>query len=390
MRPIVAASALLVLLVTPRVGAGQQPAMSEVEPIRCWWQSSAGAVTIGEAFEVSLTCAVLETESVQVVPDESRLVVAAVQLAPFEIIGGDHPPDSRTGSQRFLQYHYSLRSLDRDMIGHDVKIPQLNISYRVHSRVGADAALEGRDLTYILPAIPLRVLSLVPLEAPDIRDGGDASLGSVDALRYRARLFEILAAALALLAAIVGVLALMPLARSARPMAADDTSLMPDRLVLQRAAAELTDVQSAAAHDGWTDALAMRALSALRLVAAPAIGHAVSQKVASAGASVPDGRLLVERGWPKALRVCVSSSVTADDVDRALAALPQINTDTTLTPSATVTSRQQLVELRDGLRMLTAAVYPQSPVRDQRLLADAVKHGRAMATDKHRQTQINR
>jgi hypothetical protein len=370
MKAMFAITAFAIFLGASGTLAAQQPALSEVDPIRCWWQSSAGAITIGEAFTISLTCAVLETESVQVVPDESRLGVAAVQLAPFEIIGGDHPPDSRAGSRRFLQYHYSLRTLDRDMIGHDVKISPLNLSYRVHSRVGADAALEGRDLTYILPAIPLRVLSLVPAEAPDIRDGGDANLGAVDALRFRAGLFEILAGAFALLAVIVAVLAVMPLARGATQVAADDHSRMPDRLVLNRAAAELLEVQSVTAHDGWSDALAVRALAALRLVAAAAIGHVVSQKVVPAGGPLPEGRLLVQRGWPNALQVAVSSSVTADDVDRALAVLPA---------SATETARQERVELREGLRLFTAAVYAQTPVRDMVLLDGGIKHGLAMA-----------
>jgi hypothetical protein len=68
-----------------------------VEPIRCWRQASSGAVTIGEPFRVVLTCAVFESADVQVVPDESRLNVASIQMAPFEIIGGAHPPDVGRG-----------------------------------------------------------------------------------------------------------------------------------------------------------------------------------------------------------------------------------------------------------------------------------------------------
>ena len=47
------------------------------EPIRCWRQSSAGAVTIGETFTIVLTCAVYESDNAQVIPDESRLGVAS-------------------------------------------------------------------------------------------------------------------------------------------------------------------------------------------------------------------------------------------------------------------------------------------------------------------------
>ena len=152
------------------------PANLGWEPIRCWRQSSAGAVTIGEAFTVVVTCAVYEADNAQVVPDESRLNVASIQMAPFEILGGSHPPDVRRGSRRFFQYDYQLRIIGPDAIGSDVNIPPLSISYRIHSRVGAAATLEGRDLSYLLPMLPIKVLSMVPNDAADIRDASEASL----------------------------------------------------------------------------------------------------------------------------------------------------------------------------------------------------------------------
>ena len=45
----------------------------EADPIRCWWRTSASSVRIGEPFSLVLTCAVLENDAVQVVPDEARL-----------------------------------------------------------------------------------------------------------------------------------------------------------------------------------------------------------------------------------------------------------------------------------------------------------------------------
>ena len=86
-------------------------------------------------------------------------------MAPFEILGGSHPPDVRRGSRRFFQYDYQLRIISRDAIGRDVNIPALPISYRIHSRVGAAATLEGRDLSYVMPMMPIKVLSLVPADA---------------------------------------------------------------------------------------------------------------------------------------------------------------------------------------------------------------------------------
>ena len=86
----------------------------EVDPIRCWWKTSTGGVRIGEAFDLSLTCAVLENEAVQVVPDQSHFDPAVASLAPFDVLGGHHPADLHAGQRRFFQYHYRLRIINPD------------------------------------------------------------------------------------------------------------------------------------------------------------------------------------------------------------------------------------------------------------------------------------
>jgi hypothetical protein len=277
----------------------QQPPQQGVEPIRCWRQSSTGAVTLGETFTVTLTCAVFETADTQVVPDESRLNVASIQMAPFEILGGSHPPDVRRGVRRFFQYDYQLRIISRDAIGQDVNVPAVTISYRVHSRVGAAAKLEGRDLSYLVPAMPIKVLSLVPADASDIRDSGEASFASVQALRTRSRTFRAIAYALGALAAAMVIVALVPLARRARRATDRERALVPDRVILDRAAASLEETQHRAARDGWNDETIASALSAARLITATAIGHRVSQKALPLNGASPDGRLVVEYGFPR-------------------------------------------------------------------------------------------
>jgi len=171
--------------------AWSQPAptveqMVEVDPIRCWWRTSVGAVRIGETFGLTLTCAVLENEAVQVVPDESRLAGAVISLAPFEIVDSAHPQDLRGGERRFFQYDYTLRIINPDAIGSDVPIPIVSIHYRVSSRIAANASVQGRDLTYILPPQSMRVLSLVTADAPDIRDSSDERFSMVEGLTLRA------------------------------------------------------------------------------------------------------------------------------------------------------------------------------------------------------------
>jgi hypothetical protein len=347
-----------------------------IDPIRCWWQSSAGAITIGETFNVVLTCAVIETPSMQVVPDESRLGVASIQMAPFEILGGSHPADAHREQRRFFQYHYQLRLISPDAIGRDVKVPALSIPYRVHSRVGAAAALEGRDLTYLMPALAIKVLSMVPAEAADIRDGSDASLGAVEALRFRASMFEILAIALGAIGVVVAVLALVPLARGSRAAGPAASNRLPDRAVAAGAAAELAAVQAVVSGDGWTDATVERALSAVRVIAALAIRHPISEKTLMAAEAAPDGRFAVAHGRIKGKRAAMSSAVTAKDVAIA---------GSRLDDSVSMTHRHQLEGLQSALAELTAASYKQAPVREAVVLNEAVRHAAATAGELQRE-----
>jgi hypothetical protein len=340
------------------------------EPIRCWRQSSAGAVTVGETFTVVLTCAVFESDNAQVVPDESRLGVATIQMAPFEILGGAHPPDVRRGSRRFFQYDYQLRIIGPDAIGHDVNIPPLAVSYRIHSRVGAAATLEGRDLSYVLPMMPIKVLSLVPADAADIRDASEASLGAVESLRFRSSVFRVLTFTLGALAAVMLILALVPLGRSTAAASSAERDRVPDRAVLGRVIEDLADVQKRVAGDGWTDEHLSRALANLRIVAGAAIDHAISQKPVGADGLTPDGRLLVQHGLIRPARVTVSSAVTADDLDRAR----------TRGSSALSTTRvQQLEGLQAGLSALGAGLYRKEPARDAAAFDEAVRHAAGVA-----------
>ena len=357
MRTILVVVALMLPAVAPAQG---------VDPIRCWWQSSAGAITIGESFDVTLTCAVIETESMQVVADESRLGVAAIQMAPFEILGGSHPADAHRLQRKFLQYHYQLRL---------VNVPALAIPYRVHTRVGPAAALEGRDLNYLMPALPIKVLSLVPKEAIDIRDGSDASLGAVESLRFRSSLFQILAVALGAIAAVMAVMALMPLARGAPKAGVIASDRLPDRAVASHAARVLADIQAATAGDGWTDEAVARALASVRVIAALAIRRPVSEKVLAATAPVPEGRLAVSHGRVRTRRASVSSPVTAADVAVF---------GSTLDDAASLAHRQHLDGLQSALADLTAALYRQNPVRDAATLSEAVRHALGVASDLQR------
>lgn len=341
-----------------------------VDPIRCWRQSSTGAVTVGEQFTVVLTCAVFESQDAQVVPDESRLNVASIQMAPFEILGGSHPPDVRRGSRRFFQYDYQLRIISRDAIGQDVNVPGLTISYRIHSRVGAAAKLEGRDLSYLLPPLPIRVLSLVPADAADIRDASEASFAAVDSLRSRSRMFEAVAIALGLFAAVTVALALVPLARR-RSTAGIDRRVTPNRAIAAAAASALGDIQSRTARDGWTDDSIAGALASMRVIAAAAIDHPISRKPMPRDGAIPEGRLRVDHGLLRRTAATVSSAVTTDDLLHVSGR----------NGAATATRARQIDGLRGSLALLTAAIYRRAPERDAASIDDAVRHAIGVAND---------
>ena len=181
---------------------------------------------------------------------------------------------------------YQLRIIGPDAIGHDVNIPPLPISYRIHSRVGAAATLEGRDLSYVMPMMPIKVLSLVPADAGDIRDASEASLGAVDSLRFRSSLFRVLTLTFGALAAVMAVLALVPLARPVDARCASERERIPDRASLGSAAAQSGRGAGACARRGLDRRRRSAARSAsMRLVAAAAIDQPISQKPLANGGS---------------------------------------------------------------------------------------------------------
>jgi hypothetical protein len=354
----------------PAGRAGAEGPLVEAAPIRCWWRSSVGAVTIGEPFDVRLTCAVLENDSVQVVPDETRLTVAAVQLPPFEIVGGEHPADTRAGQRRFFQYRYTLRLVNPDEIGQDVSLPRLPITYRVQSQVAANATLAGRDFTYMLPALSMRVVSLVPEDVADIRDGADVGLERVEALRFRARLADIASVALLAAGLLLGVLAGVAVRGRFRPAEAQGPARLPDRRALATASAELSRV-AREAGGGWTPELVSAAHGALRIVGAVALGRRVSEQSLATATPPPEGRLAVRARLPWRPGVAIASGTTTADLSRGLE---------TVTPRRRIEDRVGLEALRDALAAFTGARYAAADAPpDGGTLAGALEAGRAEA-----------
>src|SRR5215467_14148317 len=81
-----------------------QPRGVEIDPIRCWWKTDRNAVRVGEPFVLVLTCSVIETGSITVVPALNQLEPGALSVTPFEVVGGSRREDVLSPPWRYIQF----------------------------------------------------------------------------------------------------------------------------------------------------------------------------------------------------------------------------------------------------------------------------------------------
>ncbi len=333
----------------------------EADPIRCWWRTSASAVRVGEPFSLVLTCAIVENDSTTVVPDQSRLDPAAMQLPPFEVIGGQREPDLSGEQRRFFQYQYALRLISEELFGKDVHIPSVQIAYHLESRVGKGESVRGRDRTYILPSESVRVLSLVPADAADIRDAPAWTFGDIEAQRFRSRVFRMVAAVLFIGAGLVLVLALVRQLRGSRQPGAAGRRLLSDGAVVRAAGRQLAAVGRAAGAGGWTPELVVKALAAFRVLGAVALGRPVGQQPAGRAATPLDGQFAARGGFLLTKRAFISGSATAAGVADELRG-----------GRGSAAHRLALERIEGALARFTAAAFGRGETPDETALAESI------------------
>jgi hypothetical protein len=343
------------LAVAPVAAAAQT---IDVDPLQCWWRTTAPAVRVGEPFTLVLTCAVVETPAATVVPDQSQLESAAMHLTPFEVLSGTHGPDLRAGDRRFFQYEYRLRALGEDLFGKDVPLPNTKVTYKIRTATGNGAANDGRDQTYFLPALSVRVLSIVPPDAHDIRDSGAATFGELEARRFRSDLLHVVARILFGLAALIALLAVVRAWSARRGPVAEADRLVSDVRVLRAVGRELGAIKRARQAEGWTPALADRLTAALRLAAAYAVRRPSGQQHVPSVTPAGHGHLIVRHRWFRGRPVRLAASITPQALAEALAAAP------------TMGARQhtQIESLHAQLAMLTETQFGRdNTLGDERL-----------------------
>ena len=343
--------------------AGAPANQVEVDPIKCWWKTNSNAVRVGESLTLALTCGVIETDAIRVVVDPARLDPAVLEMTPFEVLDGTRHQEIPAPPWRYFQYSYTLRLLGDQFFGRDVDIPALPLTYRVQSTSGDTG--QGRDQVYLLPALPLRVLSLVPVTATDIHDAPPDTFADIESRSWRAtREFAAAGMLFALAAVLAGVAAVRAIGRSRerQPAAA---ALLPVGAVLQACEREAQRVKSEAAA-GWTPDLIGRALAAFRIASALALDRPVAQAHVDRRERPHDGQLAAETGLWRPQRVLMSASTTAATITGRLAADGR-ETDQRL--------RDALEDMAVPLHVFGTALYSRSGELDTDALDSALGRG---------------
>ena len=284
------------------------------DPIKCWWKTDKAAVTVAEQFHLTLTCAVNEAHGAKVVPKMEPLDPGAVQLAPFEVVSGTRHEDIQAPPWRYFQYEYTLRLVDDDAFGGDMDIPGLTITYNIQSDVAGASA--GRDQMYFLPNLPMRIMSLVPKNANDIRDSLQESFAAPQARLFRASAEFIAAGVLFAFSLLTIAFAVVRIVRRNRERAPVRAPALSETALTRACLREIGRLQSEAMRSGWTHERTGLALTILRIGSAVGMGRSVSQSPVDVTVSAREGQLIVRKGILGRERIAVSASITPEIIER--------------------------------------------------------------------------
>jgi hypothetical protein len=292
-----------------------RPGQAESDPIRCWWKTDRTSVRVGESFGLTLTCGVIETGPIAVVPALTQLEGGAIQLTPFEVVSATRRADVLAPPWRYVQFEYAVRLLNDGYFGQDVSLPAVTVTYNLKS---ASADSTGREQSYVLPGLPMRILSLVPKAAGDIRDASTLTFAEIETRRYYSTAARVAAAIALIFAAVFAVLALLRFAQRFRVRTPAAARPVPAASVLAGCATTLRDVQKDARSSGWSPELARRALPAMRIAGASAMGRPIAQQYVNGDASTRDGQVIVKTGTLGLGRAVVSAATTPTAIAAAL------------------------------------------------------------------------
>jgi hypothetical protein len=291
--------------------AGACAGAVEAPPLQCWWRTDRVAVQVGEPLQLTLTCAAAETREATVMPDWDQLQPDVVDLAPFEVVAGTRSEAVVAPPWRYTQFEYTLRLTGEEFFGLDVPLPPLEIKYSIAVGPPGGSVQMGRERTYVLPPLPLKILALVPARADDIEDVTAHSFASIERRRSRAAMAFMVGCGLLAAGALCLLLFVGSAVRSLRNKRVRAPFRVAEWRVVAGCRAALRRLATSAGAEGWTDARVGEALPMLRVLGAVAIGMELRQQVVPRARPAGGGEWLLRRfSWQRPA-VAVTATVTA-------------------------------------------------------------------------------
>ncbi len=295
------------------------------DALNCWWKSDKSSIRIGEEFTVALTCRSAETGRERTVLNESLLDPNVLALPPYQVKNGRRykdiirilPGPDGPVTLRSVQYAYTAKLMGEGFFGRDVPLPPLEIHYHIDLVTNKDTVAPGKERTYVLPPLPMRIQSLVPKAANAIRDAGNETFGDIEGRRKNAVIAFIIAGVFLLLPLFVLLPVLVRAVRGRRERGPNGT-IFRTRDLLKRLEWELGRIERRCRTASWDDVSIETVLSIFRVSASLAVARRIVQTPAAAGTRGLEGQLAFRKGlWPR-MKVLVSASLTPEEMTREL------------------------------------------------------------------------
>jgi hypothetical protein len=313
---------------TPSGASYGETEVVAADALSCWWKSDKSSIRIGEEFTVTLTCRLAETDREKTVLNDSLLDPSVLALPPYQVKGGTRykevlrilPGPDGLVTLRNVQYAYTVKLMGEGFFGKDVPLPPLEIRYHIDLVTNKDAVAPGKERTYALPPLPMRIQSLVPKSANAIRDVGNETFGDSEGRRRDAVVAFIVAGIFLLLPLVVMLPILVRAFRGRRENVSNGT-VFPDKDLLRRLAGELDRVEKNCRTTPWDDASVETALSVFRVGGALAIARRIIQTPVTLETRGREGQLEFHKGfWPRT-KILVSASLTPEVMADELAGM---------------------------------------------------------------------
>lgn len=325
------------ILFVIEAGAGAEPvpgapdgknAEIAADALVCWWKADKSSIRIGEEVAVTLTCRLAETGRERTVLNDSLLDPNVLALPPYQVKNGRRykdilrvlPGPDGPVTFRNMQYAYTLRLMGEGFFGKDVPLPPIEIRYHVDLVTNKDTVTPGKERTYILAPLPMRIQSLVPKAANAIRDAGSETFGDIEN-RRRSAVVAFITAGIFLLLPLVVLLPILVRAVRGRRESVFNGTVFREKDLLKRLAEELNRAEKSRRPAAWDEASIGTVLSVFRVLCALAVGDRITQVPAEVETGGREGQLELRKGfWPR-MKVLVSASLTPAAMADELAGL---------------------------------------------------------------------